>query len=162
MRSGITYAAITALGIVWFLLDSWVGSRAVARWAHHRGGLSPSAQRDASPRAILLGPSAAAVQHRGLGYARCPHAARGASRTALDAGGLWKRRRGPPLRSIVACRLRVHPDVSHRTPQTRRPARHISWPPQRCLEPGFGAKTKHAPEERCRSGRGGRPARRCT
>lgn len=30
MRSGITYAAITALGIVWFLLDSWVGSRAVA------------------------------------------------------------------------------------------------------------------------------------
>lgn len=30
VRSGITYAAITALGIVWFLLDSWVGSRAVA------------------------------------------------------------------------------------------------------------------------------------
>ncbi len=30
MRSGITYAAITALGVAWFLLDSWVGSRAVA------------------------------------------------------------------------------------------------------------------------------------
>lgn len=30
MRSGLIYAAITAAGIIWFIVDRWEGSRAVA------------------------------------------------------------------------------------------------------------------------------------
>lgn len=69
MRSGITYAAITALGIVWFLLDSWVGSRAVAAGLIIGGALAlalsamPSPARFSWAPPLLLFSTAALATH---------------------------------------------------------------------------------------------------
>lgn len=40
MRSGYVYAVVTVLGLVWFVLDSWSGSKAVAAGLFLGGALA--------------------------------------------------------------------------------------------------------------------------